>query len=70
MTESDIRTKVVGYVRDAHAMEKNVEVMLGSMIGTTNDETLESRFEIGGRVIYLTLEEEGVTTGSSRPASA
>jgi len=45
MTEKHIRDKLVSYIRDAHAMEKNVEQMLGSMISTTNDESIRSRLE-------------------------
>lgn len=45
MTERDIRDKLVSYIRDAHAMEKNVEQMLGSMISTTNDDTFKSRLQ-------------------------
>lgn len=43
MTEKDIQDKLVSYIRDAHAMEKNVEQMLNAMIGTTNDDTIKSR---------------------------
>ncbi len=43
MTEKDIRDKFVSYIRDAHAMEKNVEQMLGVMINTTSDDTFKSR---------------------------
>jgi len=45
MSEKDISGKLVSYIRDAHAMEKNVEQMLASMIATTGDETIKSRLE-------------------------
>ncbi len=45
MTEKDIQDKLISYIRDAHAMEKNVEQMLGSMISTTNDESIRARLE-------------------------
>lgn len=43
--EKDIQDKLVSYIRDAHAMEKNVEQMLGSMIATTNDDKMRERLE-------------------------
>ncbi len=45
MTEKDVQDKLISYIRDAHAMEKNVEQMLASMISTTNDEAIRSRLE-------------------------
>lgn len=37
MGEKNLNDLLVSYIRDAHAMEENVLVMLDSMIGTTND---------------------------------
>ncbi len=37
MTERDVDSKLNSYLRDAHAMERNVEQMLVSMIATTDD---------------------------------
>jgi ferritin-like metal-binding protein YciE len=45
MTDKDIHDKLVSYIRDAHAMEKNVEQMLNAMIVTTQDDVLRSRLE-------------------------
>ena len=40
MSEDTVQQMLVSYVRDAHAMEKNVLEMLDSMIATTQDEQI------------------------------
>lgn len=45
MAEDDMRDMLVSYIRDAHAMEKNVHTMLGSMIATTDDPEIKSMME-------------------------
>ena len=41
----DLQSKLVSYIRDAHAMERNVQQMLNSMILTTSDETIKERLQ-------------------------
>ena len=43
--ENDLQSKLVSYIRDAHAMERNVQQMLNSMIVTTGDDTIKKRLE-------------------------
>ncbi len=45
MSDRDINDKLVGYLRDAHAMERNVLQMLSSMIATTTDGEIRSALE-------------------------
>lgn len=77
MTEKDIRDKVVSYIRDAHAMEKNVEQMLGSMISTTSDETFKTRLsshrdetQQQAERLAQRLEALGETTSTLKDAGA
>ena len=43
--EKDVQSKLVSYLRDAHAMERNVQQMLNSMVVTTGDDTIRNQFE-------------------------
>ena len=43
--ENDVNSKLVSYIRDAHAMERNVQQMLNSMIMTTSDEEIRKQLE-------------------------
>ncbi|HVL81967.1 MAG TPA: DUF892 family protein [Actinomycetota bacterium] len=45
MSEPNLSSMLASYVRDAHAMEENVLVMLDSMIRTTEDEQMRQRLE-------------------------
>ena len=44
-----IQDKLVGYIRDAHSMERNVLQMLTSMISTTNDAQIREALELHRR---------------------
>jgi ferritin-like metal-binding protein YciE len=45
MPEKDLRDKLVSYIRDAAALEQNVDQMLSGMISTTEDEAMRRRLE-------------------------
>lgn len=45
MTEGDIDSMLNSYLRDAHAMERNVHQMLVSMIATTDDAEIREGLE-------------------------
>jgi ferritin-like metal-binding protein YciE len=45
MDADKMREKLVGYVQDAHAMEMNVQVMLTSMIASTDEPKIKGRLE-------------------------
>ena len=45
MTSSELKTKLGGYIEDAHAMESNVLQMLDSMISTTEDAQIRRDLE-------------------------
>ena len=45
MADDRLRRKLVEYVEDAHAMERNVSTMLDSMIATTDDPEIEKMLE-------------------------
>ncbi|MDQ4149756.1 MAG: ferritin-like domain-containing protein [Actinomycetota bacterium] len=45
MGEDSVQDMLVSYVRDAHAMEKNVLTMLNSLINTTKDEVIVKEME-------------------------
>lgn len=45
MAEQDINSMLNSYLRDAHAMERNVHQMLISQIATTNDAQIKEGFD-------------------------
>ena len=45
MAEDNLKDMLVSYIRDAHAMEKNVHKMLDSLISTTDDPGIKSDME-------------------------
>ncbi|MCW2962580.1 MAG: uncharacterized protein JWM90_2967 [Thermoleophilia bacterium] len=45
MSETTIETKLIDYLQDAHAMERDVLVMLSSMISTTTDPEIKQQLE-------------------------
>jgi ferritin-like metal-binding protein YciE len=45
MADNDVDAKLDAYLRDAHAMERNVHQMLASMIATTNDAGIRELLE-------------------------
>ena len=45
MAEDTMQDMLVSYIRDAHAMERNVHKMLDSLIATTEDPEIKSEME-------------------------
>ncbi len=45
MAQGHIEEKLIAYMQDAHAMERNVSAMLGSMIKTTEDPEIRGLLE-------------------------
>ena len=45
MAEDNMQDMLVSYIRDAHAMEKNVQTMLKSLIASTDDPEIKSMME-------------------------
>ena len=45
MTDDRLQRKLVAYVEDAYAMERNVSTMLDSMISTTDDPEIKKMLE-------------------------
>ncbi len=45
MAEDNMQDMLVSYIRDAHAMEKNVHQMLDGLISTTEDAEIKSQME-------------------------
>lgn len=45
MAETQVQDKLISYLRDAHAMEQNVQRMLDSMISTTDDPQIRQELE-------------------------
>jgi ferritin-like metal-binding protein YciE len=43
--DKKLRSRLLDHVRDAHAMETNVQVMLTSMIASTSDQRIKRRLE-------------------------
>ncbi len=77
MSDRDIVDKLIGYLRDAHAMERNVLRMLGSMIATTTDGEIRSalerhRQETEGQLDRLArrLEAHGEASSTLKDAGA
>ncbi len=77
MREKDVDDKLDSYIRDAHAMEKNVLQMLTSMILTTADDAIRRRLEdhkaeTEQQAVRLEecLERRGETTSSLKDVGA